>query len=93
MTDLRRTREPFVHGASAGLGAVIGPALLGAFDATLVLRSGALTLALSLVVAALVQLVRLGRSEWRREAPGSQAYWLAAARFVTAFVLVVGATT
>lgn len=95
MSDERRSRgsrELVVHAGAAGLGAFVGPALLGTFHAALVLRSAALTLALTLVAAALVLLVRLGRSEWRREAPRPREYVLAGLRFVVAFLLVVGAT-
>lgn len=81
-----------MHGGAAGLGALVGPALLGTFDATLVFRSVALTLALTSVGAGLVRLVGLGRAEWRREAPQPREYLLVGVRFLVGFLLVVVAT-
>lgn len=69
-----------------------GTLLLGTTALSLVLRTGALAVSLTLVAAGLVRGVALGRAEWRRERPGTGAYALVVLRFAAAFILVVVAT-
>ena len=88
-----RSREPWVHLLAALIGPATGGLLLGTFAPSLVLRTAALGVALSLVGAGLVRAVALGRSEWRRERPGAGAYARVVGRFVLGFLLVVVATS
>ena len=69
-----------------------GTLLLGTAALSLILRTGALAVALTLVAAGLVRGVALGRAEWHRERPGASAYALVVLRFLAAFALVVAAT-
>ena len=88
-----RSREPWVHAVAAVLGPAAGVLLLGSSAPALVLRTAALGLAFSLVVAGLVRGIALGRSEWRRESPGAGAYARVLGRFALGFLLVVLATS
>lgn len=89
---VRWSREAFVHLGAAIAGPTVGVLLLGTTAPVLIWRSGALTVSLSLVGAALVLLARLGRSEWRRQRPPLRAYAGVVGRSVGALVLVVLAT-
>ena len=91
--ERRAWREPALHGAAAAGGAALAAVSLGSWSVELLVRTGALGVALSLVGAGLVRAVALGRSEWRREDPRPALYALIVARFVAAFLLVVTATT
>jgi uncharacterized YccA/Bax inhibitor family protein len=86
-------RELTVHVAVALGGATLATLVVGAVVPTLLWRTSALSLALSLVIAALLGAVALGRAEWRREAPRLSAYGPVVARFLLAFLLAVAATS
>ena len=88
-----RSREPLVHGLAALVGPTAGGLLLGTFALHLLLRTAALAVGFSLVVAGLARAVSLGRDEWRRRRPGGAAYAGVVTRFVVAFLLVVVATS
>lgn len=80
-------RELVTHGAAVLLGPLVAVVLVGVATPALVWRTAALPLALTLVVAGLRRLVRIGRAEWRREAPSMPEYLGAGLRFLAAFVL------
>jgi hypothetical protein len=86
-------REASVHVAGAVLGPVTALVLLGGADTALLWRTAAVTLALTLVLAALLRAAALARSEWRREAPAASDYRRVVLRFAVALALVVAATS
>ena len=88
-----RSREPWVHLVAGLLGPAAGVLLLGTLVPSLVLRTAALAVALTLVAAGLVRAVALGRAELRQERPGAGVYAGVVGRFVAAFLLVVMATS
>lgn len=88
-----RPREPWVHGIAALIAPTAGGLLLGTFAPSLVLRTAALGVALTLVGAGLRRAVALGREEWMRDRPARAVYVGVLGRFVTAFLLVVIATS
>jgi hypothetical protein len=85
--------ESLLHVGAAIVGAGSVVALVGTATAPLLLRSGALAAAFTLVVRGLVLLLHLGRAEWRREGPATSAYGRVGARFLIAFILAGLATT
>lgn len=88
-----RSREPIVHLIAAILVPVVGSMLLGTIAPSLVIRTSALALAFTLVAAGLVRAAVLGRAEWRRDRPDAGMYAGVVGRFLTAFLLVVVATS
>lgn len=86
-------REAVVHASALAVGPSVSVLLLETTAFYLLWRSAALAVSLTLVGAAVVRLIMLGRAEWLRERPGFRHYVQAIARFFVAFVLVVVATT
>lgn len=85
--------EVSVHAGAASLGAGLSVVLVGSVVPGLIWRAAALSVALSLVVVALVRALRLGRAEWQRESPTRLDYQRVIGRFGVAFVLVLSASS
>ena len=81
--------ELLVHAVAVVVGPTIGLVLVGSVVVPLLWRAAALSLALTLVVIAMVRAVALGRAEWQREAPSRQEYRQVIGRFALAFALVI----
>lgn len=79
--------------SAAVIGSVVGTVLIGSLVPGLVWRAAALSSALTLVSVAMIRVVVLGRSEWRREPPPRGQYRRVVARFATAFLLVIIASS
>jgi len=88
-----RRDEAFLHIGVALLGVGLTWALVGTLTFPLAWRSAALSASLSLVIRALLMLVRIGRAEWRSERPPTRAYLPILARFAVAFLLAGVATS
>jgi len=73
------------------IGVLLAVGLLGRDVGVGAWRVAVLPVALLLVARALVGLVALGRSEWRREPTGARAYLAVVLRFVVAYLMVVAA--
>jgi hypothetical protein len=86
-------REPLQLVAALALGSVLAAVLLGGAGVGAVWRVVVLPVALLLIVRGLIELVKLGRAEWRREVTGVRAYLAVIARFVIAYFLVVAASS
>ena len=87
-----RRGEIVLHAFAAVLGPLVATLVVGAFVATLVWRTAAIAVALTLVVRALIVAAGLVRAEWRRTAPPMRTHLFVAARFLAAFLLIVVAT-
>ena len=85
--------ELLLHGGALAVGPGIGLALVGTVVVPLLWRAAALSLALTLVVVAMVRAIALGRAEWRREAPSRREYQRVLGRFALAFVLVIAGSS
>lgn len=82
-------RERWALIGSVAAGPLLGVVLLGTTAPGLLVRFGAASGALGLVVAGLVAAVRLARDEWARRPVGRAAYLRVGARFAGAFVLLL----
>jgi len=85
--------EPFQILVALVAGASIAVLLLNETDPRSLWRVGILPAVLLLIVRSLVDLVALGRDEWRREPGSGRAYILVVLRFVIAYILVALASS
>lgn len=86
-------RELVLYVAAAVIGPTVGSVLVGGIIVPLLWRAAALSLALALVVVAMMRVVALGGSEWRRESPPRREYLWVVGRFALAFVLVLAGSS
>ncbi len=89
----RLRSEITLHAFAALLGPLVATWVVGALVATLVWRTAAIAVALTLVVRAFVVALGLFRAEWRRTSTSLRPHGLVAARFLAAFLLLVVATS
>jgi hypothetical protein len=86
---LRGSRPAWLVAVSGAAGVLLARALLPGVAWSSLWRVAVLPVALTLVIAGLLSLVRLGMLERRRPRPSREEYLKAAGALIAAFVLVV----